>query len=134
FQLEAALPLYVVRDLHISERSFGLTFTINTVIIVLLEVPLNSATSHWPHRRSLALGALLCASGFGALVWARDFAAVALTTVVWTFGEMILFPAMSAYTADIAPPARTGEYMGLYTTAFGIAFSAGPALGTAVLE
>jgi hypothetical protein len=27
-------------------------------------------------------------------------------------GEMIFFPAMSAYVADLAPPGRKGEYMG----------------------
>ena len=28
------------------------------LLIVLLEVPLNIATAHWPHRRTLALGAI----------------------------------------------------------------------------
>jgi MFS family permease len=134
FQLEAAMPLYVVRDLTVPEKIFGLSFTVNTVLILVVEVPLNAATSKWSHRRSLGLGALLCAAGFGALVFARNFLGVAATVVVWTFGEMILFPAMAAYVADVAPPARTGEYMGLYTTAFGVAFTLGPVIGTTVLE
>ena len=32
---------------------------------------------------------------------------VAATVVVWTFGEMMLFPQASAYVAEIAPPGKT---------------------------
>jgi dipeptide/tripeptide permease len=39
---------------------------------------------------------------------------VALTVVVWAFGEMILFPSSSAQVADIAPAAQRGIYMGYY--------------------
>jgi MFS family permease len=42
---------------------------------------------------------------------------------------MCLFPSMSAWIADAAPPDRRGEYMGLFTMAFGAAFAIGPWLG-----
>jgi MFS family permease len=54
--------------------------------------------------------------------------------VIWTCGEMILFPASAAYVAEIAPPGRRGEYMGLYSMVFGAAVTLGPWLGTATLE
>ena len=134
FQFSAALPLYLVRDLGFRESIYGLVFTINTALIVLLEVRLNLATSHWSHGRSLALGAVLFAVGFGALAFARSPAAVLATVVVWTFGEMVLLPSLSAYIADLSPPDRVGEYMGFYTMAFGVGFVAGPWLGTLLLE
>ena len=49
-------------------------------------------------------------------------------------GEMVLFPSMSAYMSEIAPPAQRGEYMGLYTMTFSVAFMIGPWLGTWGLE
>ena len=61
------------------------------------------------------------------------FGAVA-TVVIWTFGEMILLPASAAYVSDIAPPAQSGAYMGLYTMGFSLAFAIGPWLGTQVME
>jgi predicted MFS family arabinose efflux permease len=133
FQHIAAMALYLVRDLHLSEIDYGLLFTINTLLIVALEVPLNSATAHWSHRKTLALGAFLSAAGFGALAFAWDFWSVAATVVVWTFGEMFFFPAMAAYATDIAPAARRGEYMGLTQMAMSAAFAIGPWAGTAVL-
>ena len=134
FQHEGALPLDVVRDLGMKESFFGWMFTINTILIVLFEVRLNLMTSHWSHGRSLATGGMFLASGFGAMALATTPGAVAATVVVWTIGEMILLPSMSNFVAEIAPPDRRGEYMGLYSMSWGIAFAVGPWLGTVVLE
>lgn len=134
FQHLSSMAIYLVRDLHLSEIDYGLLFTVNTLLIVVLEVPINSATAHWSHRKTLALGAFLSAAGFGALAFAWDFWSVTATVVVWTFGEMFFFPAMAAYATDIAPAARRGEYMGLTQMAMSLAFAIGPWAGTAVLS
>jgi len=134
FQHVSTMPLFVVRDLGFSPRTFGLLFSLNCLLIVLLEVPLNAATSHWPHRRTLALGALLSGAGFGGMAFAHGLVSLAVTVVIWTFGEMLFFPASAAYATDIAPDARRGEYSGLYTMMFSTAFAIGPWAGTVVLE
>ena len=134
FQHMSSMPLFLVRDLRLSAAAYGLLFTVNTVLIVLLEVPLNTATARWPHRRTLVLGAVLCAIGFGALAFTREIWSVAATVVVWTFGEMFFFPGMAAYLTDIAPERRRGEYMGLSQMVMGLAFAVGPWAGTAVLQ
>ncbi len=134
FQSLAAMPLFIVRDLHFSEAGFGSLLAVNTVLIILVEVPLNAAMAQWPHRRSLVLGAFLVGAGFGALVFGSDALIIAATVVVWTFGEMILLPASAAYVSDIAPPKQSGAYMGLYTMGFSVAFAIGPLLGVQALE
>ena len=134
FQHESAMALFLVRDLHLKESTYGLMFTINTLLIVAFEVPLNASMSHWPHARTLVIGSLLVGSGFGALALVSRVPEVALTVVVWTFGEMILLPGMSSFVADLAPDDRRGEYMGLYTMAFGAAFAIGPWAGTLLLD
>jgi MFS family permease len=138
FQLTSTLPLFLVRYQHFQESVFGTIFTVNTLLIVALEVPLNTAMAHWTHRRTLMLGAFLYAVGFGsyALVGIAPFGkttGVFAAVVIWTFGEMILMPGSSAYAAEIAPPERRGEYMGLYTMSFNIAFAVGPWLGASLL-
>ena len=132
FQHEGALPLFLVEDLGLSTAFYGMLFTINTLMIVFMEVPLNAATAHWPHRRALALGSFLFAAGSGAFVFATGPLAIIAGMVIWTFGEMMLFPQASAYVADIAPPHRRGEYMGAYSLSFSLAFAVAPWAGTAV--
>jgi predicted MFS family arabinose efflux permease len=134
FQFEAPLPLYVVGTLGLPTSFFGLLFVVNAALIIVLEVPLNLATSHWSHRRALVLGAMLLALGFGALAFATTRAAIVLTVVIWTFGEMILLPSSAAYVAELAPADRRGDYMGAYYLAFGLALAIGPWAGTLFME
>jgi MFS family permease len=134
FQTLAAMPLFLVRELQMTEAGIGLLFAINTVIIIVVEVPLNTAMAHWPHRHALALGALLIGIGFGALILIDGVLGAALTVVIWTFGEMIFLPASAAFVSDIAPREQAGAYMGLYTMGFSVALAIGPWLGTEILE
>lgn len=130
FQMEGPLPLFLVEDLHRSPAFYGALFTLNTVMIVFMEVPLNAATSHWPHSRGLALGAFFFAAGSLAFGFAHGAALVIIGMAIWTFGEMLLFPQASAYVAEIAPQHRRGQYMGAYSLAFSLAFALAPWAGT----
>jgi MFS family permease len=53
---------------------------------------------------------------------------------VWTFGEMIAMPAMSAFVSEIAPPKRRGLYMSTLMLAFGTGCTLGPKAGLALLD
>lgn len=133
-QYQGAFSLYVVRDLHFKESFYGALFMLNTLVIVAMEVPLNLAMAHWPIRRSLMLGGLLTAAGFGATGLATSAFPLALTVIVWTFGEMILFPSATAYVAELAPAGQNGAYMGAFSAVFGMGMIVGPWLGVAVLD
>ena len=133
-QHEGAMPLYLVRDLHHKESLYGSLFVLNTLLIVAIEVPLNVAMSHWSARRANALGAFLIAIGFGALPFAHAIPAIAASVVVWTFGEMVFFPAATAYVAELAPAGRIGAYMGATSANFSLALILGPWIGTTLLD
>jgi predicted MFS family arabinose efflux permease len=130
----AAMPLFIVDNLNISVVVFGLLSTINTILIILFEVPLNIAIANWPDRLTLSLGALLIGIGFGAMAFTTNILGVAATIFIWTCGEMILLPASAAYVSKIAPADKHGEYMGLLTMGFSLAFVIGPWAGTEILH
>jgi MFS family permease len=134
YQHEAAMPLFLVRDLHYRESFYGILFAVNTLLIVIAEVPLNLAMTNWSHRWSLVLGAVLFAVGFGSMAVLHSVTGLLLAAVVWTFGEMIALPASGAYAADIAPPGRSGQYAGAYASTFSLALLVGPWAGTFALE
>lgn len=133
YQHESALPLYLVQYLNQSPAFYGMLFTINTLLIVALEVPLNRATAHWPNSWPLFIGCMLFAIGFGALAIVSSATGVLITVVIWTFGEMMLFPAMAAHLGDIAPKSKRGAYMGAYSMSLAVALTFGPWLGTQLL-
>lgn len=133
-QHTGAMPLYLVRDLHYRESFYGGLFVLNTMLIVAIEVPLNIAMAHWPAWRANALAVMLIAIGYGALAIVEAPVPVAITVVIWTFGEMIFFPAAAAYLAELAPSGRTGEYMGAFSATLSLAIIVGPWAGTTLLD
>lgn len=134
YQHDSTLGLWLVHDLKLTERFFGVLFTINTLLIVALELPINHYTAKWSHRVILPLGALLFAVAWGSLAFLPNAFGAVFSVVVWTFGEMILFPGMVIYVMDIAPTGRRGEYMGLYAMAMSASLIVGPWAGTVVFE
>jgi MFS family permease len=133
YQHESTLSLFLVNTLNFSPAFYGALFTINTLLIVALEVPINQATAHWPAAWALLSGCILFALGFGGLAIVATASGVLVTVVLWTFGEMMLFPAMAAYLGDIAPAAQRGAYMGAYSMSLSLALTFGPWVGTQIL-
>jgi MFS family permease len=134
FQHMSTMPLFLVHDLGFSTATYGALTIVNTGLIILIEVPLNNYLSTWSDKKNLSLGAMLTAIGFGGMVFAHDIPFLIITIIIWTFGEMIVFPASAAYVSEIAPAKKRGEYMGFYQMSFSISFMAGPWLGSVVLE
>jgi len=134
FQHIGAFPIFIVEDLGFIKTTFGLLMSVNTVLIIIVEVPLNDAMRKWKHWQSLSLGAFLAAIGFGMLIFADGLSFLILSVITWTFGEMILFPAASDYAAEVSPKEKSGEYMGYFQMTFSLSFILGPLFGTKVLE
>jgi MFS family permease len=134
FQHSSTVPLVFFEVLHQPASAFGFLFTFNTILIVLVEIPINLAMAKWSHRTVLSLGALLVGAGFGAMTFATGFWSVAATVVIWTFGEMIFLPGASAYVGEIAPAHRQGAYMGSYQMVANASFAVGPWLGATVYQ
>jgi MFS family permease len=134
FQHIGAMPLFIVNELGFSNSVFGLLVAINTVLIIFIEVPLNDAMRFWPDWKSLGFAAVLSAVGFGMMAFTRDISIIIISIVIWTFGEMILFPSSGEYVAKISPEKQRGEYMGYFQMSFSFAFMLGPWLGTEALE
>ncbi|MEW6194864.1 MAG: MFS transporter [Bacteroidota bacterium] len=134
FQHIGPMPIFLVDDLGFQQSTFGVLMAVNTILIIFIEVPLNNIMAHWDDRTASAIGALLCGIGFGAMAFADSFFAIVLTIVIWTFGEMIFFPATTSYTSTVSPADRRGEYMGYFQMTFSLALMVGPWLGTVVLD
>jgi MFS family permease len=115
FQHEASLAVFLTQNLRFSYHFYGFLFTINTLMIVFFEILLNVATSEWRSRTSFIIGSILISLGFMGFAWATQAWQVIVLAIIWTLGEMILFPAASAFVADIALEKNRGAYMGLFS-------------------
>ena len=134
FQHEGSMSLFMDRELGLDAGKFGLMFTVNTLLIIAFEIPLTLKTAHWSIRKNLYIGALLFGIGFGSMAFSHNIYHLIFSVCIWTFGEMILFPANSAYVNTIAPQKQKAFYMGLYGMTFNIGMTFGPWLGISILE
>lgn len=133
-QSMSTLPLYVVEYLGFSNSTFGLLIAVNTVLIILIELPLNASMTGWKDENSLYLGIILTGIGFGALIFADTITILIISIVIWTFGEMIFFPGAATMASELAPENRKGEYMGFYQMVFSLSFMLAPYLGTFIYD
>lgn len=138
--LQIGLALWVVRETSAPAWIVGLLFTLNTVIVVVLQVPASRGTET-PRGlgRAYARAGVTLALSAALFVLAghRSVAlAVALliaATVVLTVGEMVASAAEWAAPTILAPPHLRGRYLAVTRTATGIEDMAGPALVSVAL-
>jgi MFS family permease len=139
-QLET-LPVFAKNQTHVSERAIGLVFLVNSLVIVLAQLPLTKLVEG---RRRMAMLALMTAvwAGawllvFGAGLWLSATAAAAVIVVaggVFAIGECLQGPTQQALIAELAPDHLRGRYMALSTSSWSIGWIAGPALGAFILQ
>ncbi|MGB2875794.1 MAG: MFS transporter [Gaiellaceae bacterium] len=139
-QVSTVLPPFAKEHAAVSEAGIGAIFFVNTVIIVLAQLPLAKALEGRRRLRALALAATIFAATCGgilaAVLWLHSTAAViALCGVIVLFsvGECLHGAVQNPLIADLAPEHLLGRYMALRTIAWQVGFMAGPALGSFLL-
>ncbi|WP_406737404.1 MFS transporter [Streptomyces sp. NBC_00853] len=131
-QLAYALPsvfvgAYVIVGLGLPGYWAGVVFTVNAVGIVLFEVPLNIRTARVGHLATLLIGYALAGAGFLLMALADTGPELVLATLVWTAGEIVVFPGLLDYVSRLSGPAAD-RTMGLYSSGVNLAFIAAPQL------
>ena len=139
-QLET-LPVFAKDQSHVSERAIGLVFLVNSLVIVLAQLPLTKLVEGRRRMVMLALMTAVWAGAwllvFGAGLWLSAAAAAAVIVVgggVFAIGECLQGPTQQALIAELAPDHLRGRYMALSTSSWSIGWIAGPALGAFVLQ
>jgi MFS family permease len=139
-QLET-LPVYAKNEAGVTERGIGLLFFLNTVIIVLAQLPVARLLEG--HRRMRTLGllgvvwaaALVIVPVAGLAVDAWTAAAVlAVTFAVIAVGECLHGTVQAPLVTDLADHSLIGRYMAASAFSWGVGFAVGPALGGLVLN
>ncbi len=133
FQFFSTFPLYLKQDLVFSERMIGMVFSVSSVAILLLEMPLVHSVDRFNHVRLFGIGSFLFALGFTLLMLGTSFGWVCVCVLVMTFGEMLSLPFSNTLVAERAG-AKTGEYMGVYTACASVGLLVGPPLGLWIMK
>jgi MFS family permease len=114
-------------------KAIGWLMGLNGVYIVVLQpLALRLVRGHSP-ARWLVAGTALTGVGLGLTAFAGGPLAYALTSLVWTLGEVGFSTASPTIVAELAPVTQRGAYQGTYQLSWGVASLLAPVLGTFVL-
>ena len=134
YQIFSTLPIYLHRVYGFRENRIGQLLAVNTLMIVLFEMVLIHRLRRLPQLRVAAFGALCLGGGFALMPAGRGYLFAALTVAVWTVGEMLTIPSLSAFVAVRGGEKHQGKYQGMFSLAFAFSAMLGPVVGTRVYE
>jgi MFS family permease len=133
-QLYQALSIYAARVLHLVRAQVGTLYSMNGLMVVFLQVPAVALIRRVGTRRALVLGCFGYAASYAAVGLVTGYFSLLLCVAFVTLAEMVSAPAQQATVTSLAPPGRMGIYAGLFGLCQVTGQSAGPIIGTAMLD
>ena len=132
-QAMSTFPIHLDRH-GIGVDGYGRLIAFNGLMIVFLQLPLTAVLNRFNRATVVVWATVVTAVGFGLIGVAGSFTAFALTVVVWTAGEMMAFPFMSAIVTDLSPLHLRARYLGVFSMCFSSAMMLGAPLGGMALH
>jgi len=129
-QLFNTWPLFLKEVYSFTEDHIGMLIALNGLMIVIFEMPLVHWVENFKKVPIIALGSFLLCFGFGAVVFSGAGLFIVLTVMIWSVGEMMVFPLLTTFIANLAHDSNRGSYMGMMTFTFSLSFVIGPTLGS----
>jgi MFS family permease len=133
-QLSSTLSVFTVSHVGFSTAQYGFLLTLNGLIIVVFQYPVSWILKRFALYKSLALGAVLFATGYLVLTWVGSYSLALGAIALITFGEIVFAPTTSAVVGEMASERWRGRYMAFAGMSETIGFSFGPLLGGILLD
>jgi predicted MFS family arabinose efflux permease len=134
-------PVYAKNEAGLSEKGIGVIWFVNTVVIVLAQLPIARALEGRRRMPTLALLGVVWASALAliplaatALDGSAAFALFLVAFAVFAVGECLHGTVQAPLVADLADHRLIGRYMALSAFSWSVGFTIGPMIGGFVLE
>jgi MFS family permease len=126
--LDSGFPAFARVEGSVPPATIALAFTLNTVLIVSLQLPVLRWVRTWRRTRALALSAALWGASWLLLGLHASTPVVLVFAALFGLGEMFQSPAMQPLVNALATDELRGRYNALAGAMFSIAFVVSPAL------
>ncbi len=140
YEVFALLPPFAKNYAGVSERWVGFIWLANTLLIVLIQLPVSKALEGRRRMAALALmnllwatAALLVLAGGEALNGTSAALVFMTATMVFAVGETLQGPTQAPLVADLAPDQLRGRYFALGSMSWSAGSILGPAVGGPLL-
>jgi MFS family permease len=135
------LPAYAKNEAAVSEAAIGIVFLVNTIVIVLAQLPIAKLAEGHRRMRTLALLGVVWAASWLLVplagIWLTGVQAavlLALAMSVFAVGECLHGAVQAPLVTDLADHRLLGRYMALSALSWQVGFALGPAVGGFALD
>lgn len=129
-----SLPVYLRDVHHIDTKSYGVMLSLSGLQVVLFQFWISRTIRIYSPFLMMTLGALFLMIGFGIIGFVSGIALFMLSILIITFGEMIFYPTGQVLAVSFAPVNMRGRYMAIYSLAWAIPATIGPAAAGLILD
>ncbi len=134
-QLEI-LPVYAKNEAGVTERGIGLIFFVNTLVIVIAQLPIAKLSRGRRRMLTLVLLGVVWAAAWALVpvsgLWLSGVSAtamLALAGAVFAVGECLHGAVQAPLVSDLADQHLMGRYMAMSALSWQLGFTIGPAAG-----
>lgn len=127
------LPLAMIGD-GLSSETFGVVIALNGILIVVAQLGVTRLLANRKPALVIPFASVVVGLGFGLTAFAHTPLWYGLSVIVWTCGEMLHAPSVSALLAGLSPVAMRGRYQGGFALSWQLASFLAPTLGGAVRD
>lgn len=136
FQLFTNLPVFFRKDIHLTELQIGVIMAANGILIALIEmVIVYKLEGRRKNQFYFSIGVLFIGISFLLLNLPGAGLITCFTMIlVVTFGEILALPFMNSYWISRTHSGNRGQYAAIYTMAWSVAQTLGPAGGAQIAQ
>lgn len=110
-------------------EAFGYLMSINAFTVIVMTVFLISITKRFKPLVNIIIAGVLYAIGFGMIGRIHSFQLFAVSTILWTIGEILVVTNHGVYMANNSPK----NFRGRFNSIGALSWASGSALGTSLM-
>jgi MFS family permease len=133
-QMYHIMSIYAAKYVGLDRAQVGTLFALNGILVVLIQLPAVRYIRHVGTRGALLLGSLGYSIAYTGCFLANGYAPLLACVALVTLSEIVALPAQQTTVTELAPRDKVASYAGMYGFVQGAAQTAGPILGTCLIE
>jgi len=121
------LPLYLNKIFSQNgPKIYGSLMTINAIIVIVMTLILISIFKKYSPLLNISIAGIMFAVGFGLLFYSKLYYLFIISTVIWTFGEIINSVSSNVLIANYSPANHRGRFNAIIFFISGAGFAVSP--------
>jgi MFS family permease len=111
-QMDSNFPQFLAKTLENGVVIFSVLLTLNAVMVVVLQMPISHLAEKFSLMQVMVVGAIFISAGLIGFSFVTGWITAIISGVLFTIGEILIFPSNNMMMDNLAPEHLRGTYFG----------------------